>query len=147
MTGMDHAIERAAQVLAANWRNMHTNESLGQQRMLARALADAGLLAPGMRPTRTWRAVAPEGHIWCESSSEAEVRRHARPGDIVERLWATAVREEWRAEGDGRDEREPTVPASQLRAFARLCVDSGDMTPAAARMLDRIIDGDGRAEG
>lgn len=51
-----------------------------------------------------------------------------------------------RAEGDGRDEREPTVPASQLRAFARLCVYWGDMTPAAARMLDRIIDGDGRAE-
>lgn len=69
---------------------------------MARAVQAAGLLAPGMRPTRTWRAVAPEGHIWCESSSEAEVRRHARPGDIVERLWATAVREEWRAEGDER---------------------------------------------
>ena len=38
------------------------------------------------------------------------------------------------------------APASQLRAFARLCVDGGDMTPAAARMLDRIIDGDWRAE-
>ena len=50
------------------------------------------------------------------------------------------------AEGDGGGEREPTVPASRLRAFARLCVDGGDMTPAAARMLDRIIDGDGRAE-
>lgn len=43
-------------------------------------------------------------------------------------------------------ERESTVPASQLRAFARLCVDGGDMTPAAARMLDRIIEGDGSAD-
>ena len=52
-----------------------------------------------------------------------------------------------RAEGDGSAAAsEPTVPASQLRAFARQCVDGGDMTPAAARMLDRIIDGDGRAE-
>lgn len=39
-------------------------------------------------------------------------------------------------------EPEPTVPASQLRAFARLCVDGGDMTPTAARMLDRIIEGE-----
>ena len=45
MTDMEHAIERAAKVLADNWRNIHTNESLGKQRMLARALADAGLLA------------------------------------------------------------------------------------------------------
>lgn len=46
MTGMEHAIEQVAKVLAANWRNLHTNESLGKQRMLARALAEAGLLAP-----------------------------------------------------------------------------------------------------
>ena len=46
-----------------------------------------------------------------------------------------------RAEGDGSAaEREPSVSASQLRAFARLCIYWGDMTPAAARMLDRIIE-------
>ena len=42
-------IERAARVLAENWRNMHTNESLGMQRMLATALAAANLLASPVR--------------------------------------------------------------------------------------------------
>lgn len=30
--------EEIAQTLSKNWRNMHTNESLGQQRMLAAAI-------------------------------------------------------------------------------------------------------------
>ena len=38
-------IEQAARVLSRAWGNMSTNESLGFQRMLAGALADAGLLA------------------------------------------------------------------------------------------------------
>ena len=41
----DDVVEQAAKVLARAWKNMHTNESLGFQRMLAGALADAGLLA------------------------------------------------------------------------------------------------------
>jgi|SRR5690625_1255486 len=41
---MTDIVEQAARVLSENWRNMHTNESLGKQRMLAQALADAGLL-------------------------------------------------------------------------------------------------------
>lgn len=44
-------IEQAARVLSDSWQNMHTNESLGRQRMLADALADAGLLARPL-PTR-----------------------------------------------------------------------------------------------
>ena len=63
----------------------------------------------------------------------------AHPFDMVELRWGP-LRELVPIERGTR--REPTVPASQLRAFARLCVDGGDMTPAAARMLDRIIDGD-----
>ena len=41
----DDVIEQAARVLSQAWGRMHTNESLGRQRMLAEALADAGLLA------------------------------------------------------------------------------------------------------
>lgn len=40
----EEVVERAAEVLAEAWPRMHTNESLGKQRMLAQALADAGLL-------------------------------------------------------------------------------------------------------
>jgi hypothetical protein len=40
----DKMIELAARVLSGAWRNMHTNEALGFQIMLARALDDAGLL-------------------------------------------------------------------------------------------------------
>ena len=69
---MEHAIEQATKVLADNWRNMHTNESLGQQRMLARALADAGLLAPAPL-TEEWAAryVNGGGSI-CRTRDEAE---------------------------------------------------------------------------
>lgn len=35
--GTDDAIERMARGLSEHWRDMHTNEALGQQRMLARA--------------------------------------------------------------------------------------------------------------
>ncbi|MBB0990024.1 hypothetical protein G6009_00780 [Dietzia sp. SLG510A3-30A2] len=33
------------------------------------------------------------------------------------------------------------APVARLRAFATECVEHGDMTPAAARMLNRILDG------
>lgn len=38
------------------------------------------------------------------------------------------------------DEKGLLVPADRLRAFAAECVEHGDMTPAAARMLNRILD-------
>ncbi|MBM9432355.1 hypothetical protein [Flaviflexus equikiangi] len=41
----DDVIEQATRVLSRAWGNMATNDSLGRQRMLACALADAGLLA------------------------------------------------------------------------------------------------------
>lgn len=43
LTPLDHdaAVERMARGLSEHWRDMHTNESLGQQRMLARAALDA----------------------------------------------------------------------------------------------------------
>jgi len=34
------------------------------------------------------------------------------------------------------------APVARLRAFATECVEHGDMTPAAARMLNRILDGE-----
>lgn len=37
----DDAIERMARGLMEHWRDMHTNEALGQQRMLARAALGA----------------------------------------------------------------------------------------------------------
>lgn len=37
----DAAVERMARGLSEHWRDMHTNESLGQQRMLARAALGA----------------------------------------------------------------------------------------------------------
>lgn len=37
----DDAVERMARGLSEHWRDMHTNESLGRQRMLARAALDA----------------------------------------------------------------------------------------------------------
>ena len=33
----DEQVERVAKALSAHWNNMHTNESMGKQRMLARA--------------------------------------------------------------------------------------------------------------
>lgn len=42
----DAAVERMARGLSEHWRDMHTNESLGRQRMLARA-ALAALLGGG----------------------------------------------------------------------------------------------------
>lgn len=43
LTPLDHdaAVERMARGLMEHWRDMHTNEALGQQRMLARAALDA----------------------------------------------------------------------------------------------------------
>lgn len=43
-----------------------------------------------------WRAVGPDGSLWAEASNEAEVRERARPGDTVQRLYATEPQAEWR---------------------------------------------------
>ena len=153
MTGMEHAIDRAAEVIRAAIDRqadivadgMHLDvQGVITPHWIAEALATNGLLAPA--PLREEWGIRWDDGVWeyYRNRAEAEVGA-GDEGTPVHRYvsdWMPADR----AEGDGRDEREPTVPASQLRAFARLCVDGGDMTPAAARMLDRIIDGDGRAE-
>jgi len=51
--------------------------------------------APEWRPGRWWRVIAPDGSVWCESSSEAENREAMRPGDRLERSWVLSA-EEWR---------------------------------------------------
>jgi hypothetical protein len=51
-------------------------------------------------PTRWWRAVGPDGKLWCESSDEAEVRERSRPTDTIERLWQQ-TRYEWRIRETG----------------------------------------------
>jgi hypothetical protein len=54
-------------------------------------------------PTPTWRAVGPEGDVWCESSNESEVRELARPNDRLEQLWS-GVATEWRTEDGAHDQ-------------------------------------------
>jgi hypothetical protein len=56
------------------------------------------MTGPGWGPTRWWRAVGPDGELWCESSDEDEVREHARPGDQIQHLWRR-VEERWHWEG------------------------------------------------
>lgn len=51
-------------------------------------------LKPGWQPTGWWRAVSRAGELWCESSDEAEVRRHARPTDTIQRH-VRRVEERW----------------------------------------------------
>lgn len=77
MTDMEHAIEQASRVLASKWQNVSTNESLGKQRMLARALAEAGLLAPA--PLREeWGYMEPGGEVWSSTvpGEDTRVRRY-----------------------------------------------------------------------
>jgi hypothetical protein len=59
---------------------------------------DAIMIEDGnWHPTRWWRAVGPDGQLWCEASDEEEVRNRARPEDRVERMYARTD-SEWRPE-------------------------------------------------
>ena len=42
-------------------------------------------LHASIRPGRWWRVIAPDGSLWCETSSEDEAREEMRPGDRLER--------------------------------------------------------------
>lgn len=55
----------------------------------------AEALADTFRPGRWWRVVAPDGSLWCESSSEQENRDAMRPGDKLYRIWRVELTE-WR---------------------------------------------------
>lgn len=46
---------------------------------------------------RWWRVVAPDGSLWCETSSEKEARENMRPDDTLWKLWVQESRE-WRRE-------------------------------------------------
>ena len=48
-------------------------------------------------PTIWWRAVGPNGQVWCESSLEREVRDRKRPTDTLQRLYKK-TESEWRDE-------------------------------------------------
>ena len=50
-------------------------------------------------PGRWWRAVAPDGSVWCETSDEQEARAAVRPGDRLFRLWQRSE-QEWRPAGE-----------------------------------------------
>ena len=105
MTGMEHAIEKAAKVLAANWRNMHTNESLGQQRMLARALAEAGLLAPAPLREEWGTRFGSSEYVHFGTGVEYPVFfRGDPPKGVNVRRCVTDWTPVDRAEGDGRAE-------------------------------------------
>lgn len=108
----DDVIEQAAEVLAANWKRMHTNESLGFQRMLAQALADGGLLRAA-KPTTgplpdgafvvgrrdpepiadedrdSCDRVGPEGY-WCTRSVGHPGTHAASDGDLILEVWKDA---------------------------------------------------------
>lgn len=48
-------------------------------------------------PTKWWKVVAPNGKIWCETSSEEEARSSMRPGDTLCRLFEKVeYQREWR---------------------------------------------------
>ncbi|MCA1799977.1 MAG: hypothetical protein LC650_01605 [Actinobacteria bacterium] len=38
-------------------------------------------------PAKWWRVTAPDGSLWCETSSEEEAREAVREGDTLEQLW------------------------------------------------------------
>ena len=83
MTGMEHAIEQAIEVLDAVDRNHDLDSGdLASSEEYARALADAGLLAP-----------APLAEIRAENRFREIYRRWATDWEFVDR-----------AEGDGRGE-------------------------------------------
>jgi hypothetical protein len=52
-------------------------------------------MANGWKRVQWWRALAPDGTSWAESSNEEEVRRLARPDDTIQQLHRF-VREVWR---------------------------------------------------
>lgn len=62
----------------------------------ARAVLAAGYRKPEWEPGRWYRAVAPDGSLWLETSNPKEVHERARPGDRLERLWHTTEQNEWR---------------------------------------------------
>lgn len=45
-------------------------------------------------PTGWWRAVGPDGKVWCESSIESEVRQRRRDTDTIQRQTSRAE-ERW----------------------------------------------------
>lgn len=48
-------------------------------------------------PSRWWRVIDSEGHLWAETSDEAEARARMRPGDILQRLWVFVQEDkQWR---------------------------------------------------
>jgi len=53
-----------------------------------------------MKPTRWWRAVAPDGTVWCETSNLSQLLDLARPGDRIERLYEETSHE-WRVAEPG----------------------------------------------
>ena len=52
-------------------------------------------LHASIRPGRWWRVIAPDGSLWCETSSEDEARDSMRPGDRLERWWEMHVPGRW----------------------------------------------------
>jgi len=46
-------------------------------------------------PGRWWRVTAPDGSLWCETSSEREARDSVRPGDTLSRQFVYQD-SEWR---------------------------------------------------
>ena len=77
--------------------------SVHGQAAIARSLLAIAEAINGLKPhpaewkaDRWWRAIGPDGSVWCESSNEAEVRDRARPGDTIQRFFMVVPQGEWR---------------------------------------------------
>lgn len=99
MSAFDDAAARIAALLGERNQAISDRGVLPiAQALLAIAEAINGLRSepPEWTATRWWRAVAPDGTLWLESSNEREVRERARPDDTIQRLYETVPQPEWR---------------------------------------------------
>lgn len=102
MTGVDDAAEPAVDaIVSAVARELAIAGPSSYPTIVAAlgrytgALAEAGLLAPAPQPTKWWRVMGPDSHLWAETSSESDARSKMRPGDTLYRLWETRPAGRW----------------------------------------------------
>ena len=89
MTGMDHAIEQAIEVLDAVDRNHDLDSGdLASSEEYARVLADAGLLAPA--PLREeWAAIDDDGHVLMRYGADSHSPHREYGTSLTYSRWAS----------------------------------------------------------
>ena len=98
MTGMEHAIEQAVEVLDAVDRNHDLDSGdLASSEEYARALADAGLLAPA--PLREeWAAIDDDGHVLMRYGADSHSPHREYGTSLTYSRWAS----DWKPWEDDR---------------------------------------------